>query len=288
MNFKIISLLSVLILNNGCSLSPTSVENQQNRLSDDVFNAIAACSMGYSKENSASLKAQLLDAGLDVTGELSKTTKGEISNSQSVNGEQWNETYRQYLECIDKRLLSEKKQPKNITQVVNSKLNSPAPSRNGLMMYFVPLEGGNLSKHDGSFLGESIDKSNVFRESSFLTNSDLAKYGSMEHGLLWKGKFNAFTSGSYLFSVRGGIAAYYKSCNAEIHIDGREIVSFSGNLSNIFKVQEADLEKGDHQMEVWLACNWSNSINKNTFVALEVKRPGENKVSSLKHDELTY
>jgi len=89
-----------------CAIKPDRNANNGQVLSQEIFEAIAVCSMGYSKSDSASFNAELLTAQLDVKGALSKTAKGEISSGGQVKGQNWLSMYKGYLACIDKRLLN--------------------------------------------------------------------------------------------------------------------------------------------------------------------------------------
>jgi len=100
-------LVFILILSvYSCATKPNTNANNGQVLSQEIFEAIAVCSMGYSKSDSASFNAELLTARLDVRGALSKTAKGEISSGGQVRGENWLSMYKGYLACIDKRLLN--------------------------------------------------------------------------------------------------------------------------------------------------------------------------------------
>lgn len=157
----------------------------------------------------------------------------------------------------------------------------------GLVLKFIPRDRAKLARVSSEPLGVLKDNKSYFNAGSYEKEVSLAPYGDMPHGLLWQGFYHAEKAGPFLFSGRG--KQYGATCKFEFTLSDNVIFSYEGGLNKFFDVKHVELHAGMHQLEAWIACNHSGpSYLKGNTAFVEVKRPGESTISTLKPNELYH
>jgi hypothetical protein len=146
----------------------------------------------------------------------------------------------------------------------------------GLVLQFIPMG-------DTEPLGTMIDKNTIFMADSFKKNQALVKYSEMPHWLLWQGFYKAEKSGKYVFVVNG--KSSFVKCKFEASLAGNKLFSLSGRLSELYEHKTLNLEEGVHKFEASLSCP---TYSKDTFVAIEIKKPGESVVGKMNVNEFLH